>query len=634
MKKQTSSWSILFLITFAAAYLYIFNEWLFAVTKPYFMNDLVFPRQLHILLTIGALLASLTFLALLPLVLVSLMPLFKQFTDILIRLSALLPAVIFAALLLIMVDNFTYTVLKWGIVSTAGWSRALYGLGFVAVTLLCTRWVLRTLTRLNARKRVWGLAPNRVLSLLIGALIVSLLVLVASDRGETASLSGKTLSGTEQQPHILLITADGVNATHTSVYGYERDTTPNLRQLAESSLVAENAFANSGNSPGSIISMYTSKYPAKTRVLYPPDILKGEDAYEHLPGILRSHGYKTVQITVPYYIDAKTLNLLDGFDELKMSSAVPSQLLTQIGKFLPSDHALFTDETLKRIVDRLRHIFFVKKMDNPYLEVTGMHARRVDIERWVYLRQELQHAAQPLFIHVHLMVTHGEDFFPMDQKFSVGQSMEDQKPWNDDFYDDSILDFDKNLGALVDDLADSGLLDNTILIIGSDHGEEWNQLRRLPLIIHFPRSQYARHIRANAQNLDIAPTILDYVGLDQPNWMRGRSLIAGELEERPIFGVNDVDKEKDQNNVFSVNWDKVSPPYYQFGGMSVIYCQKWYKLDLSDFTWESGDVEGSTAVCPAGTGITDEEAFHLLVEHLRENSFDVSTLENITPWTH
>lgn len=153
-------------------------------------------------------------------------------------------------------------------------------------------------------------------------------------------------------------------------------------------------------------------------------------------------------------------------------------------------------------------------MDNPYLEVTGMDGRRVDIERWVFLRQEIRAATQSLFVHAHLMVTHGEDFYPMEQKFSAGQPLEDQDPWSDDFYDDAILDFDRNVGELVKELTRLGLMDNTLLIIGSDHGQQWDQLQRLPLIMRFPQGQYAGSIQANAQNMDIAPTILDYIGLD------------------------------------------------------------------------------------------------------------------------
>jgi membrane-anchored protein YejM (alkaline phosphatase superfamily) len=286
------------------------------------------------------------------------------------------------------------------------------------------------------------------------------------------------------------------------------------------------------------------------------------------------------------------------------------------------------------VSDRIGHIFFIKKMENPYLQVTAFYSRRVDIERWVYLKQEIQNATQPLFVHVHLMVTHGEDFVPMKQKFSVGQSIKDQKPWSDDFYDDSILDFDANVGEVVDELTKLGLLDNTILIIGSDHGQRWNQLHRLPLILRFPHGQYAGRLQANVQNLDIAPTLLDYLGLDQPDWMRGKSLIAGKLEQRPIFGVSSVETERVDNSRIIVIPEKVKPPFYQFGNVSLIYCQKWYKLDLTNLHWEMGNVEGSTAICPPESEISEEQAFKWIVGHLKENGFDVDSLKNITPWIH
>ncbi|HET9913494.1 MAG TPA: sulfatase-like hydrolase/transferase [Anaerolineales bacterium] len=634
MRKPFLSWNSLFLLTFLAAYLYVFNEWLFAVTKPHFMNDLSLARQLQIFLVLGALLVSLCFLSLLPLLISSLFPFLRRYTNLIIKLGGLLPAMVFAILILIMVDNFTYTVFKWGIVSSKGWTRGLYGLGFLLTIFLCYRSVLKALLRLSWRNRIWGMAPKRIFRLLAGALVLSFSLLALSSQKQAASLSTDKTAKVKQRPHILVLTADGMDATHTSIYGYERDTTPHLRALAKSSLVAENAFANAGKSPGSVVSMYTSKYPAQTRMLFTPDILQGTDAYEHLPGILRSQGYKTVQITVPYYLDARILNIVDGFDEIKMSSAAPSELLTRIGKVLPSDHALFADEILKRAVDRIRHIFFIRQMENPYLQVTAFYARRVDIERWVYLRQELQTAKQPLFVHVHAMVTHGQDFFPMEQNFSLGQSIADQQPWSDDFYDDSILDFDKNVGELVNELMKLGLLENTILIIGSDHGKQWDQLHRLPLIIRFPHGQYAGRVQANVQNLDIAPTLLDYLGLDQPDWMRGQSLIASELDQRPIFGVSSVETERVDDSRIIVIPEKVKPPFYQFGDISLIYCQTWYKLDLTNLGWKTGNVEGSTAACPPGSEISEQQAFEWIVQHLEENGFDVSSLENLTPWIH
>lgn len=88
-------------------------------------------------------------------------------------------------------------------------------------------------------------------------------------------------------------------------------------------------------------------------------------------------------------------------------------------------------------------------------------------------------------------------------------------------------------------------------------------------------------------------------------WMAGRSLIAGELPQRPIFGVDRIKRETKSAIAFAVTPQDEEPPFYQFTGLSVIYCQKWYHLDLRSLAWESGKVEGSTSVCPAGSEITE-----------------------------
>jgi hypothetical protein len=206
-----------------------------------------------------------------------------------------------------------------------------------------------------------------------------------------------------------------VEASHMSVYGYVRETTPYLKELAESALVAENAFSNFHHTTGSIFSIYTGKYPAKTRLFFSPNILEGVDAHEHLPGILRSLGYRTVQITIPLFLDANKFNLLGAFDEIQMNSTIHSKYLNTIRKAMPTDKALFIDETTNRIFDRLCHIFFIQKMINSYININKMNVLRVDMERWMYLKQEIKKTQQPLFVHIHLMCTHGHIFNPGDQ---------------------------------------------------------------------------------------------------------------------------------------------------------------------------------------------------------------------------
>lgn len=252
-----------------------------------------------------------------------------------------------------------------------------------------------------------------------------------------------------------------------------------------------------------------------------------------------------------------------------------------------------------------------------------------DLERLEFMKQYVRSASQPVFIHVHFMGTHGEKFDPRMQVYSAGWAVDSQEPWDDDFYDDSILEFDNNLGDLVDFLTNRGLLDNTILIVGSDHGQKWDQLKRVPLMIRFPHGQHAGNIRVNAQGLDIPVTILDYLGLEIPEWMVGDSLINKQLEQRPIFGVSNLDRVQQENGFFGVSWENISPPFYQFSEITMIYCQKWYKLGLSELNWETGVVAGSTSVCQSGREITDEQAFQWMVGHLSEYGFDVSTLGRI-----
>ena len=100
-----------------------------------------------------------------------------------------------------------------------------------------------------------------------------------------------------------------------SLYGYERETTPFLDSIKENLIIGQNHFTNSANTSGSIVSIMTGKYPTTTRLLYPPNVLKGTDSLEHLPGILKSRGYYTAQFAVKHYVDSSVQNLLNSFDE-------------------------------------------------------------------------------------------------------------------------------------------------------------------------------------------------------------------------------------------------------------------------------------------------------------------------------
>ena len=116
-----------------------------------------------------------------------------------------------------------------------------------------------------------------------------------------------------------------------------------------------------------------------------------------------------------------------------------------------------------------------------------------------------------------------------------------------DFYDDAILQFDFNVNKILQGLADRNLLQDTIVVITSDHGVKHRNRKRVPLMFLVPTDDRRRRVSSNTQNLDIAPTLLDYLGMDRPGWMQaadsgrwidslGQSLIAKDPNPgRTIF---------------------------------------------------------------------------------------------------
>ncbi|RPJ40814.1 MAG: hypothetical protein EHM21_14090, partial [Chloroflexi bacterium] len=424
-------------------------------------------------------------------------------------------------------------------------------------------------------------------------------------------------------PNVLLLTSDGVNAENMSVYGYRRDTTPFLKELAQTSLVAENALTNAGKTYGSILSFYTGKNPVTTGTIFTPNILKGADSYQHLPGLLRSAGYRTVEITTPRYADAYSMNLLDGFDEVNgqsMSSAAP---IGPISSYLPYPLAYFLYETSARITARLGHIFYLKTMENPYTLVTGANQNLNDTGRLQSLIQAIDTSEQPLFAHVHLMGTHGPKFSFREAVFSSGGS--NFVAWDTDLYDDSILDFDRRMHELVNFLTQDGSLDDTLIIVASDHGAQWATDKRLPLIIHFPNGEHAGRIQASVQMIDIAPTILDSAGMEIPGWMEGESLLQMDGSPRPIFSVESVDGVITEQG-WSLEDEILQPPFYQFSAVRLSYCQRWYRLSLFSLQLTQGDLSGYVSPCQEEALPTPRQALTLMAAFFEARGFDASSI--------
>jgi len=620
------SWKGLFVMAVISAYLYVFFEWLFIITKPSFLTTASIFLKIEILLFSASLL---TVICVLPLaVLFGAAALVRQenFNTLLLGLGAAVPAGAVSALALLMIDNFTYTIFKFGIVSADGLPRALYLVGFLLLFLLAFRETRKNMASIEnwpllARRPTVPLLP------LAGWVLLSLVLFyqgsgIRKDDQATAALARKG-----GLPNILLITADGLKATHTSLYGYERNTTPNLVHLSETSLVAENYFNNAAGTTGSLLSIYTSKSSATTRVMSFPDILKGEDAYQHLPNILKRLGYYNIQYTHPVHVDAIKQNVLAGFDEINGKMVQQSGVQSMLNQYLKTDYAYFLYELGNRIVDRMRHITFNKKMITQQELVQPSEFGIEDPPKVKRILQVLEQSDRPVFTHLHWMGTHGADFYPTNRIYSQGKNIEQQQKWDRDFYDDSIVDFDAGVAKIIDALVEMGMYDNTIIIVSSDHGQNYTTTDRIPLLIHFPAGQYQREVMGNVQGLDIAPTLLEYLGIPRPAWMEGESFLTRDPDISPIIAVGVGHKKIRVGDTLVDRSDL--PPFYQYGMINVVSCDTWYQLDLMDFRLETGKVPDYVGSCDAAAAVDEQGAFALMREHLAERGFDVSSLQTL-----
>jgi arylsulfatase A-like enzyme len=122
-------------------------------------------------------------------------------------------------------------------------------------------------------------------------------------------------------------------------------------------------------------------------------------------------------------------------------------------------------------------------------------------------------------------------------------------------YDSAVRHADANLGAVIDVLKRRGLWDRAVFVLLADHGEElgehggwfhdqavYEELLRVPLIIHFPRGEFGgRRVREPVSLIDVVPTLLDYLGRQELcDGCRGTSLMravagaAGEPARPPV----------------------------------------------------------------------------------------------------
>lgn len=518
--------------------------------------------------------------------------------------ACFVPAFIFSVNALILVDNFTYTLLKFGVVTTQDWKKVPYTIGFIAFLL----WQIRMAHQGTSRKKKPILLPS------LGLFAVSLIFIIPTARSNIDFHSSKSEVVAVKRPNILIIGGDGLSASYLSLYGATRDTTPFLKEMSKETLLAENAFVNISSTTASTTSMLTGREPITVQVFRYPDILSKDASYQHLPNILKMAGYKTVEIGTPDYVDAQKLNLLNGFDMVNGVSA-STPVLDVLPKVLGSSRAAFFISTIiERASDRLLHIFFIRDMRNPIKEVNSPSERLTDEQRVEQILDLFDHTRQPLFVFVHMMNTHGPHF--ASGKAASTSDSSSEAEWDKSLYQDAIVSFDANVKRIYDHLASTGQLENTIIVIYTDHGFMYSISQRVPVMLRFPQSQYKGIRKNNIQVIDVPATLLDYLDIKQPAWMTGASFLTDETPaDRRIVSIT------------ASSPKKIKPPFSQIKTVQFIVCQRWYSLNVQENIFASGIITGHTYKCNENQMPSEENAHQRIIDYLKQYNYDVNSLQ-------
>jgi hypothetical protein len=460
-------------------------------------------------------------------------------------------------------------------------------------------------------------------------------------KGLNAGTGGGKARASKGLPNIILFTVDGLDAGRMSAYGYGRKTTPVLDEIAKASLVYKRAFSNSGNSRGSVISILTGKSPLTTKVLYPPDILLNNDAFEHLPGILSDMGYYCIDMNDEGYVSSGLSNMLYAFHD---ENGRPSQLLGK-NPFLARLMRMYNMEiyflsgSLNRYLDRIGFISGLSdKLMRMQINLKGlgvlkgtavsmdnMKNRYNDSRRIGHIIDLLQRIDRPLFVRIHMLATHGPFYYNTIRHFSANKRQD--KPNDADFYDDAILTVDYYFDILLKGFFNEGKF-NTLIVFHTDHGSEQSKENTLPLIVHLPGQKKGKYIEAPVQYMDIAPSILNYIGADMPEWMEG-SVIFPEtdenaLKQRPIYMI-EASLLRLEAEGYSLIKKNEGPPFFGVKKASVVKNTLLYSLDL-----ESGEesIKDFTDD-PLSPLDVDDEAIMIkyregLLSYLNDKGIDIS----------
>ena len=395
--------------------------------------------------------------------------------------------------------------------------------------------------------------------------------------------------GDSSQPNIIMMVFDTFSARHMSLLGYPRETTPNLTRLAERATVFHQHYAGGNFTAPGTSSLLTSLYPWYHRNLHNYghvlDSVSPNNLFNLLPDAYHSVAYthNSLASTILRQLKRDITDLVPRRD-LTLADALWSEMLfpndypvSIHSERLFQGHSLNSPAILSGINKIYRNVT-TRTLSREYKdlfprglpggELSSLYALYIldNVMDWV--NEQANSVADPYAFYVHVLPPHGpyrtrHDFIdifddgwqPVEKPVSPFDMNTPQEKLNFHrrYYDEFVAYVDAEFARLFDMLEQSGALENTYLILTSDHGELFERgifghttfalndpVLHIPLMIWAPGQQTRVDVHERTSAVDMLPTLLHLTGQTIPDLCEGVVLptFGGPIgADRAIYGV-------------------------------------------------------------------------------------------------
>ena len=424
----------------------------------------------------------------------------------------------------------------------------------------------------------------------LGVLTLAILILVQGGYWITEWSTVRNLpAAKESAPNVLMIVIDTLRADHLSLQGYDRETDPNLKRIASEGVMFENAYATSSWTLTAHASLFTGRWNYEHKADGGRSL---DDTYPTIAEALSARGYRTGAFNGNFETVTKRWGFARGFAHFEDYYQTIPQL------------------AVSSVYGRFAEYYVLHKVLGMEFSIDRRWAPSVNQSALDWIDRDTD---RPFFVFVNYYDVHAPYISPERARFSEFENpgglvntdwttadiynpkTPEQVQGEIDAYDGGIYYNDQQIQVLLDELEERGVLENTIVIITSDHGELFGEhglwehhnslykpVIHVPLIVWHPESvPQGVRVATAVSNVSLPVTLMDMLGYNDQTEFPGESLAElwnnpdfphqwpdpiAEMAESTWVNPNHLSIKGDMTSVISNDWQYIE---HEFNGVEL-----------------------------------------------------------------